>query len=1004
MVKNILTEKDYQKFILSYLESENDYVVRKATSYKRSLAIDETLFFKFLRETQPKKLDELKKLYKDDYKKVILGAFNVEKTKYRGSLLALFKDGLTVQRTTLKLMYTKPETTFNSDLTALYEKNIFSVMEEVWASDSERIDVVIFLNGIAIMTFELKSNMSGQNYHDAIKQYRTKRNPKTPLFSNANTKGGVLVNFAMDLQEVYMATTLEGAVTTFLPFNKGSGEGINTGAGNPLYEDRYSVSYMWEEILKKDSILELIKKFMFIEEKTKTDSVTGKKHQSTNLIFPRFHQLDLIHKILADVKEHKTALNYLIQHSAGSGKTKSIAWLAYRLMSLHDKTDAPIFDKVVIMTDRLVVDRQLQQAILSLKTKSGIVQVMDDEKTSGDLAKALDGQVKIIVTTIQKFQYILDQIKNLKKRKFAVIIDEAHSSTSGKNMGKVTEVLSKGEGDAEEDEETIEDKITEEIRARGKQENVSMFAFTATPKATTLELFGRQNADGKKEAFHLYSMKQAIEEGFIIDVLQNFTEYATMYQLNKIIEDDPEYKSKAAKKKIARFISLHETNISQRIEIVVKHFRDVVRAQSGLGKLAKAMIVTPSRAVAVSYKLALEKYLVENGYHDLKALVAFTGKVTLDDDDQEYTEYAMNGGLSEDKLAKTFDEGDYHLLIVANKYQTGFDQDKLCAMYVFKKLNDVKAVQTYSRLNRICYSYDKKTYILDFENSYGEVQKSFAPYYTTTLLKNSITPKAVYDLELKVDEWNVLDPSEIEEAAEIFYKEGNVTSAHQARLAEMMGACQKRFAGLNKEQHGLFVKAMKGFIKCYEFLIQASCFEDVQLHKKYLFLDCLKNYVSTSDGGRGFSLKDKIIASKFAQNVQGEHKKSEIKPKPDVSLPITAPFELTPDKEKKLSMIIEDINSRLGTDFDVDVVSKSMLQVRDLMKKSDELRTSAKANTLENFKFSYDKHLDDILIQGLDENYKFFQLLLNNDEVKKDVLGIFAEEIYKSLKKCGTDE
>ena len=535
---SILSEKEYQKFLLERLEKDNGYVIRKASDFDRYFAVDREMLFKFLEDTQHETMEYLRKIYKSDLEETIVSFINAETTKTRGSLLDVLKHGIEISNQKLELMYTKPATTFNPDLTRKYGQNIFSAMEEVWASDKERIDVVIFLNGLAIIAFELKCNAAGQSYQDAIYQFRTDRSPKTRLFM---FKAGTLVNFAMDLEEVYMTTKLAGDATFFLPFNMGNGEGVTAGAGNPAFEDKYSVSYMWEDILTKDTILDLISKFIFVETKEKVDDKTGKIKRSENLIFPRYHQLDVIRKVLADVRENRTAQNYLIQHSAGSGKTNSIAWLAHRLTSLHDEENKIIFDNIIIVTDRVVVDRQLQKAIMGMEHKAGLIRVMDDKCNSADLAIALNGNTKIIATTIQKFPYIVDSVKDLKNKSFAVIIDEAHSSTAGKDMAAVT--MSLGSGDQTESD--VEDMISSEIKRNGKQANVSIFAFTATPKPTTIQLFGRLNTHGQREAFHVYSMKQAIEEGFILDVLQNYTEYSTFYQLNKEIEDDPRCKTNA---------------------------------------------------------------------------------------------------------------------------------------------------------------------------------------------------------------------------------------------------------------------------------------------------------------------------------------------------------------------------------------------------------------------------------------------------------------------------
>lgn len=421
---SIVSEKEYQKFLLERLEKDNGYIIRKASNFDRYFAVDREMLFKFLNDTQPETMEYLRKIYKADLEETIVSFINAETTKARGSLIEVLKHGIEISNQKLELMYTKPATTFNPELTRKYGQNIFSVMEEVWASDKERVDVVIFLNGLAIMSFELKCNAAGQSYQDAIYQFRTDRNPKTRLFM---FKAGTLVNFAMDLEEVYMTTKLDGDATFFLPFNMGNGEGVTAGAGNPIFEDKYSVSYMWEDILTKDTVLDLISKFIFIEVKEKVDEQTGKVKRSENLIFPRYHQLDVIRKILADVRENGTAQNYLIQHSAGSGKTNSIAWLAHRLTSLHDANNKIIFNNVIIVTDRVVVDRQLQKAIMGMEHKAGLIRVMDDKCNSADLAIALNGNTKIIATTIQKFPYIVDSVAGLKEKRFAVIIDEAHS-------------------------------------------------------------------------------------------------------------------------------------------------------------------------------------------------------------------------------------------------------------------------------------------------------------------------------------------------------------------------------------------------------------------------------------------------------------------------------------------------------------------------------------------------------------------------------------------------
>ena len=986
-MNDILSEKEYQHFIMERLEQDNGYSIRNATSYDRFFAVDRELLFRFLNDTQPEAMAALRKIYKDDLEDTIVSFINAEETKARGSLLDVLKHGIEISSMKLELMYTKPATTFNKELLEKYNKNIFSVMEEVWASDDERIDLVIFLNGLAAMSFELKCNAAGQSYQDAIYQFRVDRNPKTRLFL---FKAGCLVNFAMDLEEVYMTTKLNGNSTFFLPFNIGNGEGVNAGAGNPTFKDKYSVSYMWEDILTKDTVLDLISKFIFIETKEKEDEVTGKIKKSENLIFPRYHQLDVIRKLLTDVEENRTAQNYLIQHSAGSGKTNSIAWLAHRLTSLHDADNRIIFDNIIIVTDRVVVDRQLQQAIMGMEHKAGLIRVMDDKCNSADLAIALNGNTKIIATTIQKFPYIVDNVAGLKNKNFAVIIDEAHSSTAGKDMAAVTQSLGAGDQDITD----VEDIITDEIKRNGKQANVSMFAFTATPKPTTIQLFGRLNTKGQRVAFHVYSMKQAIEEGFILDVLQNYTRYETFYQINKEIEDDPRCKTTDAKRQIARFVELHETNIAQRIEVIVEHFRTSIMTE--LGGMAKAMVITASRQGAVKYRQAFEDYITKKGYSDIRALVAFSGKVKLPDDDAEYTEASMNG-FSEDKLTKAFDTDDYQVLLVANKYQTGFDQPKLCAMYVLKKLKGVSAVQTLSRLNRICPPYEKKTFVLDFVNDYKDIQDAFAPYYTTTLLANSVTPTAIYDLEAKIDAYTVLDPDDIEKANELLYKD-NISSKDKQKLTFYFKKAKNLIENYNIAKQQEIVALMRHFVRFYEFMLQVSCFEDVDLHKKYNFMTYLLAYINIKHPGGGYNLDGKIKATNFVQKKGDEVINPKLVASPVVKLATAESFGLTEAKEERLSQIIAEINSRTGKSYDNDVAVKAMLQIRDLLLKSEKLKTSAKNNTVKDFEFSYFDDIDDALIEGLSQNQDFFSLLLSSDEIKRQVLGIFTDEIYKSLR------
>ena len=1002
MSKNVIREKeDYQKYILDYLKDKNGYIIRNSnTDFNSAYAMDIEMLFKFLDDTQKESMDKLRKQYGERFESTVINKINEEITKLgknsktpKRGLIDVLKNGVEFEnRIKLKLMYNKPATSFNEKLNANYAKNIFSVMEEVYHKEGERIDLVLFLNGLAIISFELKSNTSGQSVKDAIRQYKLERDCKTRLFS---FKSGCLVNFAMDLKEVYMTTKLDGKSTYFLPFNKGTEDG---GAGNPTGTGDFNVSYMWEDILTKDSIIELIEKFIFVEVKEKEDVKNPtKKIKTERLIFPRYHQRNCLRKIVEDVKVNKTSKNYLIQHSAGSGKTNTIAWLAHRLSSLHDNDDKQIYQTIIIITDRVIVDRQLQKAVNAIEHKEGLIKVMDDKCTSGDLRDALNGETKIIVTTIQKFRYIFEEVHNLKNKTFAVIIDEAHSSTSGSNMSAVTKAL--GSEDIDGELRTVEDYIEEEITKNGPQENVSMFAFTATPKAYTLQSFGTTNADGIKEAFDLYSMKQAIEEGFILDVLENYRTYKTLFDLNKTIEDDPELSPSSAKRQIFRYIELHEENISQKIEIIIEHFKHCIlesgNSDISLGGTAKAMVITSSRAAAVKYKNEFQKYIDKKGYKNIQALVAFSGMVKVDG--IEYTEPQMNG-ISEDKLAKAFDTDDYQILLVADKYQTGFDQPKLVAMYVDKKLSGISAVQTLSRLNRICPPYNKKPFVIDFKNDYKDIEKAFEPYYRKTILSSSMDASDIYTLSEKLDMYNVLEWNDILKFNELLYKT-DIKPVDKATMENLLDKSLKKIYKRDLEEQLEIRATIKSFNKFYAFLIQASSFEDKDIHKKYNFLSYLINEIEIDTAGIKVSLKDKISATNFRQKLTGEFTKPTLEDNNEVSLGQVKLPSIEEEQLRKLSDVIREINTQTGNSFDPDVTSKSLLQIKDILLKDEDLKTTAKNNTRNDFENEFFKHVDDAMINGYEENMKFYDLLLKREDVKRQLLHALIDDVYNSLKK-----
>ncbi|GIX49464.1 MAG: hypothetical protein KatS3mg131_3675 [Candidatus Tectimicrobiota bacterium] len=712
------------------------YHKRRPEDYNRALCLLPRDVLDFILATQPKQWQKLKAHYGTEVEARFLKRLASE-IEARGTLEVL-RQGIKDVGCKFQLAYFRPASGLNEEMQRLYQANLFSVVRQLRYStkNENSLDLVLFLNGIPIFTAELKNPLTGQTVEDAIDQYKTSRDPREPLFRY----GRCLAHFAVDPDLVYVTTHLQGPKTRFLPFNKGR----FGGAGNPPVpptRQGYATSYLWEEVWARDSVLDLIRQFIHeIEEVDEKGRKKGRRH----LIFPRYHQLESVRKLVADARRRGPGQRYLIQHSAGSGKSFTIAWLAHQLATLHDAADRRVFDSIVVVTDRRVLDRQLQRTMKQFEQVLGVVENIDT--TSRQLKEALESGKTIIVTTLQKFPVIVNEIRALAGQRFAVIVDEAHSSQSGeqpKSLKAVLAAKSLEEAEGEESgaktvDEEIEERILAEMEARGWPPNVSFFAFTATPKARTLELFGKQRPDGKFEPFHLYSMRQAIEEGFILDVLANYTTYKTYWRLLKKIEDDPRYDKRKAEYLLKSFVDLHPHAIHEKVRIMVEHF--ATQVQHEIGGKAKAMIVTRSRLHAVRYKLAIDKYLAERGY-PFKALVAFSGSVQ--DGGQTYTEPGMNG-FPEAQTARMFERPEYRFLIVANKFQTGFDQPLLHTMYVDKKLGGVNAVQTLSRLNRT-HPEKKGTMVLDFANEAEEIQAAFEPYYETTLLSEGTDPNLLYE-------------------------------------------------------------------------------------------------------------------------------------------------------------------------------------------------------------------------------------------------------------------
>ena len=977
---------DFQQWIIKDLKEKNGYIQRDTAQYNPRLAMDVDLLWDFLMETQEETMDYLlKKLNKD----TIINLINKEIVK--GGFLFALKEGVFIENKQLRLLYRKPATSFNEKAVKQYHANRLSVIEEVVYEESDRIDLVIFINGLALFAIELKFNPSGQSVQDAIKQLKG-RNAKNRLF---RFEQGILASFAVDTLEVYMTTQLKGQETYFLPFNMGKGQGIDMGSGNPHNPDGVDTEYLWLDVMTKDSILQLIESFIFFE-------IDKKDPKKKTLIFPRYHQRRAVSRLLEDMRSNHTESNYLIQHSAGSGKTNTIAWLAHSLVSLHDEENNNIVDTVLIVTDRIVVDRQLQDAVKQIGHKNGVVKVMGDRETSSDLADAIAGNTKIIATTIHKFAQINQSdwmsVGNTANKKFAILIDEAHSSTTGSYMSSVSQVLTETDienGTIEELQEvTAADAIEREIARTGKQANVSIIAFTATPKATTLQLFGTTQPDGSKAPFDVYSMKQAIEEGFILDVLNNYTTYKTYYRLNKAVEEDPELKTTIAKRKIAKFVELSDENIDQKVEIIMDHFisHDIMAELGGQGK---AMIVTSGREAAVKYQLAFKKYFKEHSITSIGTMIAFSGKVNYLG--SEYSESAMNG-FKEDDLKDNFNTDDYQVLIVANKYQTGFNQPKLVAMYVDKKLRNVAAVQTLSRLNRIFRGYNKKTFILDFKNTYDDIRAAFAPYYRETILADTITPSDILDLDRKIDEYSILDNSVVHEFNQFLYQEKR-SSREKQKMVALLNKGYDRIKRFDEKDQLSIRRVIRSFIRMYTFLIQATAYQNEMLHERYNYLQSLVKMIDVRLGGNDFTIADKIVVDYMKHKQTGYFTSSpELENDPELKLPKPNLTSITDEQEKRLSEILEEINEQLNLNIDSEVGISGAVSIRELLKKNARLKQSAHVNSREDFKFAFEEEIDNALTEGYSQSQDLFGALLNNEAFKKRMANIFLNDVYKSLK------
>jgi type I restriction enzyme R subunit len=779
-------EKRFEEDIESFLLSLGGYIKGNMSTYDAGNAIDLPKLISFIKTTQENEWERYEKIYGAESEKKLLKRFNEEVNTH--GLLHVLRNGINDRGVKLKVCYFKPESTLNQKLIDGYNTNIMTLTRQFAYSteNTNTIDMVISLNGIPIVAIELKNQITGQSVENAKKQFMYDRNPKEHCF-HFNSR--FLVYFAVDLYEVAMSTQLKGQDTFFLPFNQGSGGAGNVGGkGNPGNPNGYNTAYLWEQVLIKDALMNIIQRFLHVSiEKTKVikDGKDAVKI-SKKLIFPRYHQLDVVTKIMHDVKKNGSGRNYLIQHSAGSGKSNSIAWGCYRLASLHDEYNSPIFTSVIVVTDRKVLDSQLQDTISGFDHTFGLIETIGDGKSSKDLRDAINDGKKIIVTTLQKFPVIYEEIENNKGKRFAIIVDEAHSSQTGTSAQKLKTALADSEealkeyarieGEEEQNHEDFEDKLVKELTFHGKHSNLSFFAFTATPKQKTLEMFGERQDDGTFRPFHVYSMKQAIEEGFILDVLANYMTYKTCFKIAKDTPENPELPESEARKAIKRYESIHAYNLQQKTAIMVEYFRDITMKK--IGGQAKAMVVTASRLHAVRYYLEFKRYIDKKGYTDLDVLVAFSGSVK--DGDEEYTEPSLNirkdgSRVSEKQLPETFHSDEFNVLVVAEKYQTGFDEPLLHTMFVDKKLSGVKTVQTLSRLNRTTKGkYD--TFIMDFVNEVDDIKESFAPFYKETVLDEEINVNLIYDTKTLIRQFMLYNENDIEKFNDIYYKSKQSTT------------------------------------------------------------------------------------------------------------------------------------------------------------------------------------------------------------------------------------
>lgn len=953
MISNT-SEKDYQNSIINYLENHG-YQHRNTKNYKANLFLDAQILLTFIQNTQGKNWKRFNEYYGKNSEKRFLEIL-INKIKSSGTIKIL-REGFRDSGMHFDLFYPKPNNNKNPELFEKFSQNIFSVIDELEYEDKEngnRLDLVIFINGIPISTIELKDTFS-QGVSKAVRQYRNDRDPREQLFKNC------LVHFAMSDEKIFMTTKLEGYKTSFLPFNKG--------IVNPVVEGEYKTSYLYKEILSKDNISKLISNFIF-EENKKT-------------IFPRYHQMDCVNKLM---QVATPGTNYLIQHSAGSGKTKTIAWLAHGLLKRFNNFDKRVYDMVVVISDRKVIDQQLQQQILAIEKTKGVVQVID--KDSKQLAEALKSGTNIVVTTLQKFPHILNETADMPERKYAVIIDEAHSSQSGSLAREMHKILGTKDIDEEifyDAEDAVDRVILENLERSRNMDNISFFAFTATPKNKTLEMFGTQNEFGQFYPFHQYTMEQAIEEQFILDVLENYLTYPTYFKLMKKIVDDPEISTEKAKRMLKKFVEMHPHAISTKVGIMLTHF--IEKSSRKINGKARAMVVTDSRREAVRYKKEFDAQIKDQGIENLKTLVAFTG--TVKDQGLEYTENSMND-ISE-SIENAFEKDPYRILIVANKYQTGFDEPLLHTMYVDKKLRDIKAVQTLSRLNRI-YPGKEDTLVMDFANKAEDIAQAFEKYYQTTFLTEESQTYKLYDLMETIYEYLIFDRDEVNEFVKALFN-----GEDQSKLHNMLSPVIDVFNTKDFEIKTIFKRTIRKFQNIYSFLSQLMPFSDKELEKLYIYNRYLYKKLPSVNPPFIFDVNEDVDIDSYKIDDEKEVISIALNPNGELNPSSPSPVQYHEDETSPLSQIINDLNDEYGTEFSEDDKVIVDLLLNNLGS-NEELIKRINNNSRENVEAVFSNFFDDEMGTLMKNNFNFFKKINDNEEIRNSLENMLLNLIYANQK------